>query len=149
MLDYSMHTGTMDRESVDFLNRYPMFSTEESGWINDRFYRDPFDKLYTEYLAEHGFDIRGRQVTDRDKAEDPVTRAIIAIFQPSYYKAVYGRDRAPIGEEEARAFLRWVDPYWKKWVRQRYPEKADEWIVEPPTEWYSAAELLDDDMDTL
>lgn len=150
MLDYRMHTGTMDKKSVDFLNTYPMFGTEELGWINDRFYRNPFEKVHMEYLTEHGFDKSGNfDVVDQDKAEDPVTRAIIAIFHPSYYVSIYGEDRGPIGEEEARAFLRWVNPYWEKWVRREYPEKAGEWIVEPPTEWYSAAELLDDDMDTL
>jgi hypothetical protein len=137
----------MDKEFVDLVNAHPAFGMSRDCYIMRDFWDDGFRRSMIDYLYEHGFYGPGRRVTDRDMLlSDPAAQAMIAIWYPDRYRDIFER---PVGEDGAVALLREIQPKWEDWLRREHPEKLEEWRGEVPRAWSTAAQLLDDEMDTL
>ena len=135
------------RENADLINSHPAFGKYRGCYVDTRFWNrgdGDFSAVVEEYLERHGYDwfadSFAESVTDRERLNsDTPAKVILAIWKEQEYPRIFG---GPATEGEIREFLGWFHPIWAEWAKENRPGELD-------STWATAAQLLDDEMDTL
>lgn len=135
------------RENVDLVNSHPAFGKYRDCYVDSKFWSNGgFGLVVKEYLGRRGYEWFDGTVTDRDTLNsDPVARVALAIWRELDYRGMFDR---PATKDEVRKFLEWFHPVWAEWAKDNRPGDLEECGSGFST-WATAAQLLDDEMDTL